>query len=74
MRTLRSTLGFAAFCLVLALCSAARAGSFTLQHGVGGYLGGEDSYVTTSGYNDNVTVNFGSDTNLLFNSEHYNGG
>lgn len=70
--TRRRALAVSLLCSLLGL--PALAGTFSLQQGVSGYGGCTDTYIANDGYSQFDEINYGSDTNLLLNSEHFNGG
>jgi hypothetical protein len=58
--------------LLIALPS--QGASVSLQEGVGGYSGTEDTYIVNGGYSDGTTQNFGEVPRALVISDHYNPG
>ena len=51
---------------------ASHAATITLQQGLNGYSGCQDSFVTTGAYSeDSAGVNYGINPFLIINSEHF---
>lgn len=58
--------------VVMLVAGTSRAATITLQQGVNGYSGCQDSFVTTGAYSeDGGGVNYGINRFLIINSEHY---
>ena len=57
--------------LIIALCSTSFGASITLQQGVDGYTGCNDSYICHGGYGWFTTGNFGDSGTLHFRNEQY---
>lgn len=57
---------------ILLFCAPVQADSLTLQQGLNGYSGCQDSFVNTGGYSEDAAgVNYGLNQFLLLNCEHF---
>ena len=65
-------IALAFLCLFSLLCVCnVDAATITFQQGLNGYSGCQDTFVNTSAYGEDVGVNYGINTFLILNSEHF---